>query len=371
MKRILLASTAIVGFAGAAAADGHAADGISFSGDASLEWNSETDFDWGADININMTSTLDNGLTVAVDWEIDFTDDNLGNDLSASDFVLSLTSDTAGLYFGDTGMAADGKWSAVGDMEADDFSATDGETVLRGEMSFGDVDAAVSYIVDDTILVADDPLTPGVNEEVRDENTGLEQLSIGVAADLGSVSVTFGYQEEGPAAIAGQGDDYDADEVVAISASTTFGGADVSFGYASNQTESEDSLGFEVSYPVSDAVTVGFYYVAESAGDDNAGVSLDYTAGPLSASVYYRQEQEDDDYGVDVDYDLGNGVALFAGFAGGDGSDDGYYLGGAMDLGNGAEVRLIYVDVDEINGDNEYFGDDDEDGTTLSLSFSF
>lgn len=352
MKRILLASTAIVGFAGAAAAGGHAESGISFSGDASIEYNSETEFDWGADININMTQVLDNGLVASVDWEIDFVDDNLGNDLSASDFVLSLTSDTAGIYFGDTGMAADGKWSAVGDMEADDFSATDGETVLRGEMSFGDVDTAVSYIVDNG-------------------NTDLEQLSLGVAADLGGVSVTFGYQEEGPLAVDNQGDDYDADEVIAISASTTVGGADVAFGYASNETENEDSLGFSVDYPVSDALTVGFYYVAESAGDDNAGVSLDYTAGMLSASVYYRQEQAVDDYGVDLDYDLGNGVALFAGFAGGDGSDDGYYAGGSYDLGNGAQVRLIHVDVDNINADNEYFGDDDEDGTTLSLSFKF
>ena len=371
MKRILLASTAIVGFAGAA----HAESGISFSGDASMQWNSETDFDWGADININMTQALDNGLAVAVDWEIDFTDDNLGNDLSASDFVLSLTSETAGLYFGDTGMAAGGKWSAVGDMEADDFSATGGETVLRGEMSFGDFDVAVSSIVDDTVTV-DDPTT-NADESAVDANTGLEQLSIGVAGDLGGASFTFGYQEAGPATVADAGDDYDADEVMAFSVSTTVGGADVAFGYASNKSEGADSFGVSVNYPVSDAVTVGMYYVSEStdvsgaSDDDNAGVSLKYTAGALAASVYYRQEQAVDDYGVDLNYDLGNGAAIFAGFAGGDGSDDGHYAGGSYNLGGGAKVRLIHVDANNTNSDNEYFGGDDEQGTTLSLSFKF
>ena len=350
MKRILLASTAIVGFAGAAAADGHATSGISFSGDASLQWNSETDFDWGADININMTQALDNGLVAAVDWEIDFTDDNLGNDLSASDFVLSLTSDTAGLYYGDTGMAADTRWSAVGDMESDGFSATDGEVVLRGDVTFNDVDASVSYIVDDT--------------------TALEQLSLGVAATLGTVSLTLGYQEEGPATLAGTtGGDYVADSVFGISASTTLGGADVAFGYAKDGDS--NSTGISVDYPVSDAVTVGAYYVSESVGSDNYGLSLDYSDGPLSASVFYRSEQDFDDIGFDVDYDLGNGATLFAGYATGDGSDEGYYLGGAYDLGGGAEVRLVHVEADNVNADNEYFGDDDEIGTTLSLSFSF
>lgn len=257
-------------------------------------------------------------------------------------------------------MAADSKWSAVGDMEGDAFSATDGETVLRGEVSFGDIDTAISYIVDDA---------GGSNFE------DLEQLSIGVAATFGTVDVTFGYQED--ATLAGvTGGDFVGDEVIGISASTTLGGADVSFGVArqDNGTTDHTSIGVEVSYPVSDQVTIGAYYVSEDGfkgDDDNYGVSLDYTTDTLTVGVFYNDEQGNDDYGFDIDYDLGNGAMLMAGYGGGDGSDDGYYVGGSYDLGGGAEVRLIHVEADNLNADNEYFGDDDENGTTLSLSFSF
>jgi len=39
MKSILLTSTALVAFAGAAAADGHATPGIAFTGEATLGYN--------------------------------------------------------------------------------------------------------------------------------------------------------------------------------------------------------------------------------------------------------------------------------------------------------------------------------------------
>ena len=40
----------------------------------------------------------------------------------AGGFVLSLTSETAGLYFGDTATAQDKHWAAVGEMDMDGFS---------------------------------------------------------------------------------------------------------------------------------------------------------------------------------------------------------------------------------------------------------
>ncbi|MEL6607570.1 MAG: porin [Pseudomonadota bacterium] len=384
MKRILLASTALVAFAGVAAADGHA-ESITFSGSVSMEYNSGGDtvdnlgtagtsdgsFDWDGEFDVNFSQALDNGLTASADFGFEFADggNGQGQNLESKDFTLGLESDTAGLFFGDTAFAADTHWTAAGDMEADDFSGEDGEMVLRGDVSFGAVDASVSYFYDEA-------------------SNELDQLSLGLAAELGAVTVVVAYQEEIEGgitttttatsetyAITNSGDavggDLDADEVFGLAVSGSFGGADVTFAYASNETENANSTGIEIAYPIGDAVTLGAYYVSESVGDDNYGVSVDYTSGPLSVGVFYNQEQANEDYGVDVDYDLGNGATLFAGIGDGDGSDQGFYIGGAYDLGSGAEVRLVHVEADAINSDNEYFGDDDAIGTTLSLSFSF
>ena len=365
MKRILLASTAIVAFAGAASAD------VTWSGDAFLEYNDneeiddadgnpvdEDDLEWGLDLNVTLSEVLDNGLTASASLEFDVVDETLGDeDSGLSDFVLSLTSETAGLFFGDTGMAADSKWSAAGDMETDDFSETDGEIVLRGEVGFGPAEVAISYIAD---------------EQADDGDYEFEQLSLGVEAEISGFTVIFAYQEEGPETLNGeQGGDYDPDEVYGLNVSTTFAGADVAFAYSTNETEDEDSIGVEVAYPLNDAITLGGYYVIESDDDgDNYAVSLDYVSGPLSAAIAYEVEQDEEGFEINVDYEVLDGLLLFAGYAG-EQDDDGFYVGGSYDLGAGAEVRLIYVEADNFDEDNEYFGDDDELGTTLELSFSF
>jgi len=112
MKSILLTSTALVAFAGAAAADGHA--GISHALSGTLGYNSEVDgigedgFYWEGNLKTTATAALDNGITAGAYFEVTVAgDDGVagndgGQDLASSDFVLSLTSETASLYFGTT-----------------------------------------------------------------------------------------------------------------------------------------------------------------------------------------------------------------------------------------------------------------------------
>ena len=108
MKSILLTSTALVAFAGAAAADGHA--GISTALSGTLGYNSEMDgigedgFYWEGNLQVTATAALDNGVTAGAYFEITIDEDNaaanddFGQDLASSDFVLSLESDTASLF---------------------------------------------------------------------------------------------------------------------------------------------------------------------------------------------------------------------------------------------------------------------------------
>jgi hypothetical protein len=364
MKRILLTSTALVAFAGAATAD------VSWSGSAGLGYNDniEDGFFLDGDIDVTLSQELDNGVSVAATFGFELTDGN-GPSVDTDGFnadnnmLLSVTSDSASLFFGDTAYAAETYWSGVTNMEQDGFSEADGETVLRGEMTFGSVTAGISYVLD---------AERTIDESAEDlVGTGdLEQLSVGATADLGNFAVGFAYQEAYDGTVdtlgnANNNGDFVNEEVMGIFASTTFSGADVSFAYASKKDgagDSESSTGIEVAYPIGD-VTATVFYVSESATDDNYGLKIDYASGPVTVTAFYH-DGNDEDAGINVSYDVGNGLNIYAGGS----DDDGQYIGAEYDLGGGASLTASFADDagnDEI-GPQEYL-----DGTTVAVSFSF
>ncbi|WP_108814414.1 porin [Loktanella sp. Alg231-35] len=372
MKSILLTTTAIVAFAGAAAADGHA--GVSFGGDASLGYNDDSTFGedgffWGADLDVTMSATLDNGLTATASFEFDIVDDTNGQATVSDSYVLSLESENAGLFFGDTGFAAETRWSGAGDMEADGFSEADGENVLRGDVTVGSVDASVSYAISDAagVLVSD---TAGADGET-------DQLSIGASSDLGQFSVTAAYQEEadavfGAAANAANGD-YNVSEVFGIAVGASFGGADITVAYASNETADTSSTGIQVAYPFG-PVTATVYYVSEddATDEDNYGLNVAYSDGPIAVTADYDYDQGTDKWNLDGSYDVGNGLTLLAGMQNeNEGDDADYYVAGTYDLGGGAELLVSYGEDDDGDQTDEIGGGDYLPGTTVELSFAF
>lgn len=345
MKRILLASASIVAFAGAAAAE------ITFSGEATLGYN-DTDnllvgddnigFYWDASVDVTMSKALDNGLTAAASFGLNVVDNNLGEDVASSDYVLSLTSDTAGLYFGNTEFAAQKHWVSAGDMEADGFSEEDGETVLRGDITYGGVNASVSYAVN---------------------GSALEQLSLGADATFGTISVAFGYQADANPEYAGAGPDFNGNEVMGISVGTSFAGADVRLAYA--QDPNQETIAVKVSYPFG-PVTLGASYAMESVADDFWEISADYVSGPIAVNANI---DSGDDWELTGSYDVGNGITAFAGVV--DAGDD-MYVAASVALGEGATLLVSYVDTgDTENGDDETGPNDYQSGATVELGFSF
>jgi len=390
---ILLTTTAIVAFAGAAAADGHA--GIAFSGSATLGFNDgeettvaidgEEGFYWSANLGINMSATLDNGLTAGAVFDIELDDEGDGNsiagtndfDLVSSDVVLSLTSDSAGLYLGDTAFAAETQWSGAGDMEADAFSEADGEVALRGDVMFGGVSASVSYALatSNGLIVGDAPLTAGES---------YDQLSLGASGDLGQFSFAVAYQAEADNdwTPGGNGDFYN-NQVFGISAGTMLAGADIKVAYAqwdgaptdANPDEQLTSLGIQVAYPVG-PVTATVYYVSEDndAGDadDNYGFTVAYADGPIAATFDYDDDQGTTKWNLDGSYDVGNGLTVLAGMQNeNEGDDNDYYVGGTYDLGGGADVLVMYAMDDDEDQEDEIGAGEYLPGTTVEVSFSF
>ncbi len=333
MKKILLASASIVAFAGVAAAE------VDLSGSATLGYNDvaaggNDGFYSEVNLDASLSATLDNGITVTVAADVDELDNP--DNSTAADVTMTISSETASLVYGDTTAAANDTWSAVGSMDNDGFYE-DGDALLKGTVTFGDVTASVSYLADN-----------GATEAT--------EMSVGATATLGGASVALAYQAGG--AVTGN-------EILALRAGMTVGGADVAVGYASNQTADTNSTGVSVTYPVGPVALTASYVVESGAADDNWDIKAVYTAGAVSATVY---TDESDDWGIDASYDVGNGLKVFGGL---DDAGDTTYLAATYDLGGGASLLGSFVDTNAANSDDEYGAGDYQEGTTVAVSFSF
>lgn len=367
MKSILLTSTALVAFAGAAAAE------ITWEGDAELGYNDkyEDGFYWSAGLKVTAEQELNGGITAGFTLDVELNDSETGNafddiEVEASDYVLYIKTDTAGLYFGDTDTAADKYWFGVTNMDADSFNEkNDGageDAQIRGEVMMGGLTAAVSYHV----ITANDG-TDGVNDD-------LVGMQVAAVYEAGAYKLGFAYQDE----------DNPNGQIFGVSAMTTMGGADITASYAKEDVNNVTSLGVEVSYPFGPVTGTVFYVVqdADTPIDDNYGFKLAYENGPAAVDFWYH-DGNDEEMGIEGSYDMGNGLVMKAGYI--DSGDDvagasyaSYYIAGEYDMGNGAQLLLSYADVDDEAaatadgfdfdeiGDPEYLH-----GTTVAVSFDF
>ncbi len=362
MKSILLTTTAIVAFAGAAAADGHA--GIGFAGEATLGYNDDIEdgFYWSSDVDVTMTAGLDNGVTAEATFGLNVVDDSLSDEVVTSDFVLKLSTDGAALSFGDVDPVAEANWGGVdGDSVAGfndqdvHFDVAGFEAMLVGEATVGGVDAKISYGVDADGATAEDDV---------------DALQVYASGDFGVASVEVAYQQE----FAG------TPQIFGIAGTASAAGAEITLAYIDDETES--SFGIGVSYPAG-PVTLGAYYSVNDPSEDAYGVSADYADGPISVSAFYdfaggatdADADDSSEVGVEGSYDVGNGLTLLAGYisttAGDADATGAYYVAGTYDLGGGAELLISYAE-DEANEANDEIGDPEYmHGTTVEVSFSF
>lgn len=395
MKSILLTTTALVAFAGAAVADGHT--GITFSGNTEFGYNDTdsnvlttdengvepgdagyietfTDYDdeygfyWNTDLDVTMTAALDNGLTAETTFELDIVNDVNGGAVNADEWTASLSNDMATLIIGDITFAPENLWVSAGDMESDNFSEADGENAIRADLSVAGFEASMSAVISDA-----------TNTDVNtfDEDEQFDQVGVAVAGEFGMFTFAVAYQEEadvtgfGAAAEAANGD-FSADEVYGVSAGVSVAGADITVAYASNETLDENSTGIKVAYPFG-PVTATAYYVSEddAADEDNYGLKVAYTAGALAVTADYQDDQTVEKWALEGSYDVGNGLAVYAGVVNENEADEDYYVAATYDLGGGAEFLISYAEDDDHDQEDEVGSPEYQEGTTVEVSFSF
>lgn len=279
MKKVLLATTALVAFAGAAAAE------VSLSGSAEMgiaNDGSETLFFQSVDVRFRLTGETDGGLTfgATVDME-DAIDSGLNGEDNIdvwgdfADFTVFVSGSFGTLTLGDTDGAFD--WAltevAMGTAIFDDHTAHSGYSgnggfdgdyngqVARYDYSFGDFAVAVSLEVDPVL----DP-----------------QYGIGLrySADVGGIElgVGAGFQSS------------DVDDVAGISISAASGGITGVLNYSE----------------------------ADNAYDSHMAIGVGYETGALLVHANYGEYDyggfTESGMGVVVNYDLGGGAVVAVGF---------------------------------------------------------
>ena len=288
MKKVLLASTALVMSAGVAAAD------VSVGGDGRMGVRSID----GADLGF--TSRI--RISFSASGETD-----------------------AGLAFGGSIRADNAAASGVDTDASGDFDANQGGGVngaagsvfiegTFGKISMGDVSGAAEEAVGDA---------SGVGLTGLDDFNELTYLSNATrpaarwdytVADLG---LHVSADNPGPA----------GDQAYGIALTYGMGDISLGLGYEDNGTASHIAAGVTAAF--GDATLKVVYGSADNLGtadDDQYAASLDYVTGATTFTVFTEKNFDGQDhYGVGVAYDLGGGASIKGGFADGDSLTDANY----------------------------------------------
>jgi len=349
MKSILFTTTALVAFAGAAAADGHTS--TSFAGEAKVEYNSDGGvgtYTTTAKMTATGSATLDNGFTASSSLKFDA--NPAAGDPTVSAGSISLSSDTASLTFG---TKLDGAvFTAVGSDYS--FGADNADGIVNdGEE--GIVEGVVASVtMGETTLTVSAPTTGTI---------AAADVEVGVNTTAAGWSLGFGL----------------ANGAYAMTAAGTAGGADVGFG-ASSTNEWDVSVAYPVGAVTVSASTdegqnwkVGAAYAADglSAGiellkGDDWDLSAGYAADGVVVAVKYGKDKATS---LGATYDMGNGLTVGAGMETTAAEETTNYAFGSFDLGGGAAAYAEYADAAQTEvGPSER---DIAKGTTAGVSFTF
>jgi len=270
MKKILLATTMLVGTAGFAAAEGVTTTGSARMG---IIWNEATDAQFSSRVRVSFAGAgeTDGGLSFGFSVRAD--QSGQGNEANG-DSTVFLSGAFGKLTMGDTGNAAD---SLVGQVSGVGY----GPGLFDGA-------ADVGFLGGNTATGAQYEYSTGaLTVALGTGQVGSDYVSVAAKYAADGYSVALGYEDNGNV------------DWLSVLGSVSMGSATVKAKFADGSAKADTSYALSVDYAI-DATTVTAFYA-----DDNA----------VDAS-----------YGLGVSYDLGGGATL----KGGVGSVDGT---SAADLG--------------------------------------
>ena len=309
MKKILLASTALVGFAGAAAAEvsvsGYAEAGITGGSGA------ETEFHQDIEVTFTMTGETDGGLSFGTSVQLDEGGTGGAGTVTTDDqgVAIFISGDFGTVTLGDTDGALDWALTEAGNV-ANPGSIADDETSHAGYFGSyrdGDYDGQI----------------------VRYNNT-IGDFGFAISVEMDDSGVR------------------DSGYAVGFKYAADLGGTTLNFGLGYQDTDTRNATGISVTAAMDSGLSAGFTYTQLDGGTpaqngNHMGIGFGYSMDAISVHANYGKFDYDDGseaegYGISAAYDLGGGLSAHLGLgdsstksaAGVSGSSDSFSLGLAM-----------------------------------------
>lgn len=273
MKKVLLASTALVATSGFAMAQGVELSGYAEMG---IYDNGVTDTQFHSDIDVkfSLSGETDNGLTFGATIDLDEVGGGISNRGNPASVFISGAFGT--VTMGDTDGAFDFALSEVDALT----TLTDDHTSHGGFTGNGGLD--------------------GTNDgQILRYDHAVGDLAFAVSAELDDTS-------------GGTGDG----DVYAIGArwSGDLGGTSLAIGVGYQENDFTDLTGVSVRVGFGD-VEATVNYVDVSTGGDYTAIGVTYTSGPLGLHANYGEfDGGSDGFGLAMNYDLGGGAVAMIGY---------------------------------------------------------
>ncbi len=290
MKKVLLASTALVAMSGAAYAE------MSITGFAEMGIydNDSDDVQFHTDVDVTFTGsgTTDNGLTFGMSIDIDEINDS----------------------------------DADGNPDFEDADSQGGESVFIsgsfGTLAMGDTDGAFDAAMKEAIIGGS--IQDNHEHEGYNGNAGLDGTYDGQI-----LRWDYSFGDFGVHASLEMDDTGTGDEVVGVAFTGSVG--DIGFGVGFQDNGTDDIFGVSVDATFGDIQVIANYSDRDSSGD-HIGLAVGYTSGPLTVAANWGDfESGANGLGVIVNYDLGGGAEVQFGYGSNDVADTSTWsLGVAM-----------------------------------------
>ncbi|MCO6384523.1 porin [Oceanicola sp. 502str15] len=328
MKKVLLTSTALVAFAGAASAE------VSISGSAEMGifggTGVETQFFQDIDVTFTMSGETDGGLTFGASIDLDEAQDNLATVAGSGDCTFSTTVD-----------------GCVNDA-LDDVTEDGGVAIFIsgsfGTVTMGDTDGAMDWALTDAGNIGN----PGSIADDETSHAGYLGAYLDGTYDGQIVRYDNTFGDFG-VAISVEMDEtgtMDTGYALGFKYNAALGGLDLALGLGYQSVDGnmgavkgvavEDAIGFSAVTTFDNGLSAGIEYTQFGgfAGADDVthlGLGFGYSVDAFSAHLNYGQYSSDDagfnaagggdditGYGLALGYDLGGGASVLAGYGSSD-----------------------------------------------------
>ena len=355
MKNVLLTTTALVAFAGAAVA---ADADLAYSGEAEAGYDFTVSgseyFYWTAEARAELTLTqeLNNGAVASLSYGVEVDGDDVAGMTVTPDSLPVATLETSygTISAGDISNVNDGVFAEVAGMDVNTDGTADDATDDTGTIDFG---TATHILRAETTL--------GGFALAASTDADASNVSANASGSAAGMDFAVFYETNSAA----------GDTTLGLNVSGDFSGVSFAAAYADDGTDT--SMGLGLGYDISSTLSASASYAQNSIGVDQIAVGVAYDDGSITASADYDVDAEELDLavgysaevspgvtasvGVELDDVLGGGamsysidvayvdgdLALYAGYD----DADGYYAGADYDLGGGASAFAYtseYVD---------------------------